>query len=484
MSLKDLFSKILKKKPEKPPTETAKHIPAQREERWVEDTVTVYDPKDAPECWEKRWGKDMITVSDPENTCTVRLYAPFASEGPQTGMLAAVRQNSSDTSAAVYTSPDFGGWFVVGSLRLPWDAEKMDFYTDFAVGPLLMASGLHNPRTLHLPDRMRGVSDFGSWSFLNNILIRLHTGLDDLDEFNTTTVSFFLDGIQYIDYIFCAIKGEHAWKVECVIPARDHVENPELYELPYYIFRSFCANIPSEQGDVTCELPDSGGIFLRDGIRISPELDQTSMAEGSKMSELAYLNRPNDPFSEKFFGTDMVQVRNEPCGYKVQLYGPAAGNSPVSRMLPHHSFDIRLDLFSSGEGDSWYLISTIRPKDGTSLIDEKLTSRDWLLGINAPNVELLLPERFCESSFSVLHGESLPVDRNFLERTQCTDASPYCFAFQMDGKVYKDYFLKIRKGCCSWYLECIIPAQNGAKKPFPTEFVPPGYMFGSFAMLI
>ena len=479
MGLKELFSKLGKRKPEKPtppkeappPAEAVKYTPARV-------------PADAPACWEERWGRDMVTVSDPQGTCTVRLYGPFAKEGPQSQMLAAIRLKESDTYAAVYTSPDFGGWFVVGSLKAPWNPVDMSFLS-MAMNPLLMALRLHNPRTLELPDRMRGVRDFRNFAFLERFLSFAHIASDDLDGTYVEVFSFFLDGCQYIDHVFCANKGEFAWKLECVIPAKDLPPGSDLCELPLYIFSTFRPNIQSKREDLTRDLPDSGGIFGRDAIHIFNRLDPLPPWGDDGKPTKPYLVRPDDPFSEQHFGPDMLQVRNDPCGYAVQLYGPAAGTAPVSRWLPHDRFDIRLDLFSSGEGDSWYLITTIRPKDGTSSKIGHLTSRDWHTGIgHTPNVELLLPERFRESSFFALAGENLPLDVRFVKRIQCPNASPCCFAFQMDSKVYKDYLLKIHKSGYIWILECIIPAQQGAVKPVPSEFVPPGYIFGSFIPLI
>lgn len=472
MDLKELFSKLGKRKSEEPaappqeapPVETLEYKPAKA-------------PADAPACWETRWGKDMVTVSDPQGTCTVRLYGPFAEERPQSKRSAAIRHR--DRCDAVYASPDFGGWFVVSSLKTPWDPASMSL-TDLAIDPFLFGV-IH---ALTLPGRMKDARSFENRKFLE-LAFSPGIVLDGFDRTHALVVSFLIDGCQYIDHVFCANKGEYAWRLECVIPAKDLTLNPELCELPLYVFSTLRPTIPPKREELTRDLPDRGGIFDRDAICISNNLDPLPPWGDGGKPLTPYLVRPDDPFSEQYFGSEMLQIRNDPCGYSVQLYGPAAGTAPVSRWLPHDQFDIRLDLFSSGDGDSWYLITTIHPKDGTSSRLDHLTSRDWYTGIgHTPNVELLLPERFRESSFFVLGEENLSLDVRFVQRIQCPYAAPSCFAFQMNGKVYKDYFLDISKSGYIWFLECIIPAQQGAVKPVPTEFVPPGYMFGSFIPLI
>ena len=473
MSLKELFSRMGKRKPEepKPPQET----PSAEAVKYTPAKV----PKDAPACWEERWGRDMVTVSDPQGTCTVRLYGPFAKGGPQPKRSAAIRWKGRDTCDAVYTSPDFGGWFVVSSLKTPWDPAGMRLI-DLAMDPFLFG-GIHS---LILPGRMKDARSFGNRTFLDPVFL---TGIapDGLDRTYVLAVSFLIDGCQYIDHVFCANKGEYAWRLECVIPAKDLTLGSEPCELPLYVFSTLCPTVPPKREDLTRDLPDAGDIFGLETIQISTGLEPLPPLEDGGKPMPAYLARPNDPFSEKYFGSEMIQIRSESCGYTVQLYGPAAGTAPFSRWLPHDQFDIRLDLFSSGEGDSWYLITTIRPKDGTSSRLGHLTGRDWHTGTgHTPNVELLLPERFREGSFFALEGKNLPLDIRFMERIQCTGASPCCFTFQMDGKVYKDYFMEIRKNSYIWHLECVIPAQQGAVKPVPTEFVPPGYMFGSFVPLV
>ena len=480
MGLNELFSKLGKRKPEAPaPPREAVSL---REAPPPEETVEYKPakaPADAPACWENRWGGDTVTVSDPQGTCTVRLYGLFAKGGPQPQKRAAIRQKDRDTCDAVYTSPDFGGWFVVSSLKTPWDPAGMRL-TDLAMDPFLFG-GIHS---LTLPDRMKDARSFGNRTFLDLVFL---PGIkpDGFDRTQALVVSFLIDGRQYIDHVFCACKGEYAWRLECVIPAKDLTPGSELCELPLYVFSTLCPTVPPRREDQTRDLPDSGGIFGRDAIRMSNSLDPLPPWGDDGAPLKPYLVRPDDPFSEQNFGSEMLQIRNDPCGYAVQLYGPAAGTAPVSRWLPHDRFDIRLDMFSSGEGDSWYLITTIRPKDGTSSKIGLLTSRDWHDGSGpVPNVEMLLPERFRESSFFVLDKENLPLDVRFVKRIQCPYAAPSCFAFQMDGKVYKDYFLDIRKSGYIWFLECIIPAQQGAVRPVPTEFVPPGYMFGSFIPLI
>ena len=71
MSLKELFSRMGKRKPEEPapsrevapPAEAVEYKPAKV-------------PANAPACWEERWGKDMVTVP------TQRAPAPCGSTVP------------------------------------------------------------------------------------------------------------------------------------------------------------------------------------------------------------------------------------------------------------------------------------------------------------------------------------------------------------------------------------------------------------------
>lgn len=422
-------------------------------------------------------GQDMVTVSDPECTFTIRLYAPFAKEGPQSKMLAAVRTEHSSTCAAVYTSPDFGGWFVVGSLEAPWEPTNVLLT---ATHPFILDCQLNTCRTLNLPDRM-AVSGLKNYKYLGNAAMRFANAA--LDRCAYLQSVLFIGECEYIDHIFCANKGEQGWRLECVIPAKDFTS--DICELPLYVFSNFCPSVSPKWEDRTRELPDHVEIFGKDVISISTTLDPLPPPKENEEPMSPYLALPNDPFSEQYFGKEMIQIRNIPCGYAVQLYGPAAGNTPVSRWLPHKQFDIRLDMFSSDVGDFWHLITTARSKDGVPSSLGNLTGRDWHTGIgHSPNVELLLPERFRKSSFFALDSKNLPLNISFLHRIQGQNASPVCFAFQMDGKVYKDYFLEIHKSDYIWCLECIIPAHQGVTKPVPTEFVPPGYMFGSFMPLI
>lgn len=440
-------------------------------------------PADAPTCWEKRWGKDMVTISDPEGTCTLQLYGPLAKKGPRSHMLARATLTDCKTHSAVYTSRGFGGWFVVGLCKTPWDPAKTKLI-HLVTGPLLSAAIGNCLYFLDLPDRMKNARKFRFGEFLG-IIDFGDAAPNGFDNAETVTVSFSIDRKWYIDHIFCTSKGEYAWKLECVIPVKDLGSGSKICELPHYIFSTLSPNVPPKREDQTRDLPDSGEIFGRDAIHISKNLAPLPPLEDGKKPLPPYLAHPNDPFSEKHFGSEMLQIRNDSCHYTVQLYGSAAGTAPISRWLPHEHFDIRLDMFSSGEGESWYLITTIRSKDGTSSRSGNLSGRDWYAGTgHTPNVELLLPERFRESSFFALSGKNLPLDVRFAQRIQCSQASPVCFAFQMDRKMYKDYLLEIHKGGYIWVLECIIPSQQGSTKPIPTEFVPPGYMFGSFMPLI
>ncbi|MCH5248965.1 MAG: hypothetical protein J1E98_03500 [Lachnospiraceae bacterium] len=111
-------------------------------------------------------------------------------------MLASVNFTEYNMHSAVYTSPDFGGWFL----------DYAHFDSD-------------------APDALAGAYVL-VWSFLIN-------------------------GVWYIDHVFCANMGEYAWKLECVIPAKDLTRGSELCELPLYVFSTFCPNVPPKREGLT-----------------------------------------------------------------------------------------------------------------------------------------------------------------------------------------------------------------------------------------
>lgn len=138
----------------------------------------------------------MMEVSDPEGTYIIRLYGPFAKEGSQPRMLAAIRPKDSDTYAAVYTSPNFGSWFVVSSPQSPWNPASMNF-SQMAMGPMLSASMLNSSRFLNLPNRMEGVRDLRNRKYLGHVSF-INIAQGDLDNACVLARFFSIDGRQHI----------------------------------------------------------------------------------------------------------------------------------------------------------------------------------------------------------------------------------------------------------------------------------------------
>lgn len=204
----------------------------------------------------------------------------------------------------------------------------------------------------------------------------------------------------------------------------------------------------------------------------------TSSASTSSAPLPGFLVRPDDPIAKQFFEKEMIAVSDPTCHYRTELYGPAADSAP--KVIDQGSTQIH--VYSKVDSPSWYVVTTLNSPGvrTTPLENSVLTPLNMSRLFHAPSAFLQVPDSMSLDGFQEIKLHELGAWPAYDKLHNLDESRSFCYVFSLKDQVYKDYILTARKGDYNWRLECVTPAQNGNPDISPADFVPPGYMFGSF----
>lgn len=212
---------------------------------------------------------------------------------------------------------------------------------------------------------------------------------------------------------------------------------------------------------------------LNPSLRASTTLQMDSSLPG-------YLLRPSDPLSQRFFGSSMLPVVDERCGYRAEVYGECAGQAPwIEKRTTGFEID-EVHIYYKKEAPSWYAISTMKtPSVRTSpLCNAVLAPYNLSKVMDTYEPVLNVPDAWDISDYESFGLSDLGAWPAYDRARGLEESHVFCHIFRMNGRLCKDFILMARKGIFSWKLECIIEASE--QEISPADFVPPGYFFGSF----
>lgn len=200
----------------------------------------------------------------------------------------------------------------------------------------------------------------------------------------------------------------------------------------------------------------------------------------------AFLVVPSDPLAGLMYGNDCVSVENRVCCYRIMV-NPQY-HEPQPEIFKLQGMEINeCHVFSRQEIPSWIAISTMKdesvkqspPLDSFFMEPYNLSK---MLGGIADGVVHAPSYRKIESYKSIRLGR-LGSWSKYDEWKHFDESVVFCHIFFLNGQMYKDYVLCARKDAYAWKLECYIEAMQGVPDILPTDFVPVGYLFGSFSLI-
>lgn len=193
-----------------------------------------------------------------------------------------------------------------------------------------------------------------------------------------------------------------------------------------------------------------------------------------------YLTYPNDPLSQRMFGSKMQEVCDKRCGYRFLLYTDIADPSPEIRQQTP-PFDINeTHIFWKANSPSFCSVSTMKaPSVKTSNLRGWVESADrmgMLFGDMTPFLNL--PSGLATGEYRRVEMHDLGECAAYSKLHGFEETHVWCHVFYLGDTLYKKFILCAKRNTSSWKAECTIPSNSEAL--LLTDAVPPGQVFGSF----
>ena len=193
-----------------------------------------------------------------------------------------------------------------------------------------------------------------------------------------------------------------------------------------------------------------------------------------------YLTYPNDPLSQRMFGSKMQEVCDKRCGYRFLLYTDIADPSPEIRQQTP-PFDINeTHIFWKPDSSAFCSVSTMKaPSVKTSNLRGWVESTDrmgMLFGDMTPFLNL--PSGLANGEYRRVEMHDLGECAAYNKLHGFEETHVWCHVFYLGDTLYKKFILCAKRDDFSWKAECTFPSDSEAL--LPTDAVPPGQVFDSF----